>query len=95
MHKLKENEIKDIENGKAILVDVRTVDEYNNGHAAYAINVPLDEIPSVNLDKNKKLFVYCASGGRSQMAEMLLSQKGHDVVNIGGLFEAIDAIGEA
>jgi hypothetical protein len=29
------------------------------------------------------------------MAEMLLSQKGYDAVNIGGLFEAIDAIGEA
>jgi phage shock protein E len=95
MHKLKDNEIKDIENGKAILVDVRTVDEYNSGHAAYAFNAPLDEISSADLDKNKRLYLYCASGGRSQMAAMLLSQKGYDVVNIGGLFEAIDAIGEA
>lgn len=95
MHKLKDNEIKDIENSKVILVDVRTVDEYSSGHAAYSLNVPLDEISNSYLDKNKKLYVYCTSGGRSQMTEMLFSQKGYDVINIGGLYEAIDVIGEA
>jgi len=95
MHKLNDTEIEDIQNGKSILLDVRTIDEYNSGHAAYSVNIPLDVIEDIKIDKDKKIFVYCQSGNRSKIAEKALSKIGYDVVNVGGLYEAIDAIGEA
>ena len=95
MHKLKQSEIEDIQNGISALVDVRSIDEFNSGHAAYAINLPLNEIDTIKIDKLKKIYVYCASGGRSQMAESALTQLGYDVTNIGGFYNAVDTMGEA
>ena len=95
MHTLKDTEITSIIDGKAILLDVRTPDEFEKGHAAYSINIPLDEIENFKADESKKIFVYCRSGNRSQMAEIILSRMGYEAANIGGLYEAIDAMGEA
>lgn len=95
MHKLTEAEIADIKNDKSILLDVRSEQEYSTGHAANSLNKPVDELEDLAVDKSKKIFVYCAAGGRAQMAQSVLSQKGYQAINIGGLSEAIDAMGEA
>jgi phage shock protein E len=95
MPKLNESEVLDIQEGRSVLVDVRSVDEFNTGHASYAINIPLDEINSIDIDTKKTLYVYCASGGRAQLAEMALANKGYKVINIGGIYDAIDIMGEA
>ncbi len=95
MYKLNDSDILDIQEGRAQLVDVRSIDEFNSGHASYAINLPLDDLDTSRLDKTKSVFVYCASGGRSEMATRALSQQNFDAVNIGGYYEAIDAMGEA
>lgn len=73
----------------AVLLDVRTPEEYAAGHIAGSRNLPLqvitgveDEIP----DKTTPVFVYCQSGGRSRRAAAFLEKIGYDKVeNIGGL----------
>lgn len=69
----------------AKLIDVRTNGEYNNTHMVRAINVPLDEINTINLSKDTKIYVYCRSGSRSAHAAEVLRDKGYNVVNMGGI----------
>ena len=71
------------------LIDVRSRQEYREGHIPGSINVPLDSagnIEKVVPDKNTKVFVYCLSGGRSKSACSLFGRLGYtDVTNIGGI----------
>lgn len=68
------------------LIDVRTTDEYRNGHIPRSKNIPLDRISSISLDKETPLFVYCQSGMRSKSACNELVNMGYtDVTNIGGI----------
>jgi len=73
----------------AILVDVRTSQEYREGHIPGSKNVPLqtiDKISSVADNKHIPLFVYCYSGGRSRQAASMLQHMGYtNVNNIGGI----------
>ena len=73
----------------AILVDVRTPQEYREGHIPGSTNVPLqtiDKISSEADNKNIPLFVYCFSGGRSSQAASMLQHMGYsNVHNIGGI----------
>ena len=73
----------------AILLDVRTLQEYREGHIPGSKNVPLqqlDKISSVADNKNIPLFVYCYSGGRSRQAASMLQHMGYNnVQNIGGI----------
>ena len=75
--------------GGAILLDVRTAEEYRDGHINGSVNVPLDKIFSIlNTVKNKNtpLYVYCYSGCRSGQAVSYLKQMGYTTVkNIGGI----------
>lgn len=67
-----------------IIIDVRTNEEYNNGHVVGAINIPYDEInKDSGLDKDKYIFVYCLSGSRSAEAYDTLKELGYDVYNLG------------
>jgi len=69
-----------------IILDVRTKQEYESGHIENAINIPLDEInENIDLDKNKKILVYCQSGNRSKEASSKLHSLDHDVYNFGGI----------
>ena len=73
----------------AVLLDVRTPQEYREGHIPGSKNVPLqqlDKISSVADNKNIPLFVYCYSGGRSRQAVSYLQHMGYsNVNNIGGI----------
>ena len=73
----------------AVLLDVRTPQEYQEGHIPGSKNVPLqtiDKISSVADNKNIPLFVYCHSGGRSRQATAMLQHMGYaNVQNIGGI----------
>ena len=74
---------------EAILVDVRTPQEYREGRIPGSKNVPLqqlDKIRSVADNMNIPLFVYCHSGGRSRQATTMLQHMGYaNVNNIGGI----------
>ena len=73
----------------AILLDVRTPQEYSEGHIPGSKNVPLQALGaagSVPAGKDTPLFVYCRSGARSRQAAGLLVQMGcKNVKNIGGI----------
>jgi len=73
----------------ATVVDVRGPWEFEDSHIEGAINIPLDEIPS-RMDEVKSLklpiIVYCRSGNRSGIAELIMKQAGiTEVYNGGGL----------
>ncbi len=73
-----------------IIVDVRTKEEYDEGHIEGAINIPYDEIDeNTNLDKNKTIMVYCKSGVRSNKAYNTLKELGYDVIDLGA-YASID-----
>ena len=73
----------------AVLLDVRTPQEYREGHIPGSVNIPLqslstaDQIPA---GKDTLLFVYCYSGARSAQAVRLLAGMGYtNTKNIGGI----------
>ena len=73
----------------ACLLDVRTPEEYAEGHIPGSINFPLARIQAGDApvdDPDTPLFVYCRSGNRSRMASEILTDMGFDEVrNIGGI----------
>lgn len=73
----------------AVLLDVRTPDEYRQGHIPGSKNVPLQSISKVAgmIDnKSTPIFVQCLSGARSRQAAAILKQMGYtNVKNIGGI----------
>lgn len=76
-------------NDSAVLLDVRTTEEYRDGHIEGSVNVPLDRIssiPNTVKDKNTPLYVHCLSGSRSGQAVSYLKQMGYtNAKNIGGI----------
>ena len=73
----------------AVLVDVRTPEEYAGGHVAGSRNLPLQTIMNVEEeipDLDTPVFLYCQSGGRSRRAAAFMEKIGYaNVKNIGGL----------
>ena len=73
----------------AVLLDVRTPDEYRQGHIPGSKNVPLQSISKVAgmIDnKSTPIFVYCLGGVRSRQAAAILQQMGYtNVKDIGGI----------
>jgi phage shock protein E len=65
----------------ALLIDVRSRREFNSGHLAGAINLPLDELTSALprrvKDKDHVLLLHCHSGLRSGMAKQRLKAMGY------------------
>lgn len=62
------------------LVDVRTADEFAEGHLPNAINIDINgdefELQTAKLDKEKPVMVYCKMGGRSAKAASKLKEQG-------------------
>ena len=76
-----------------VLVDVRTAEEYREGHIPGAVNIDADRcgrgnrayIESMLPDKSAHVYMYCFSGARSGMAAAFLRQMGYArAENIGG-----------
>lgn len=78
-----------LEKKGAVLLDVRTQEEYRAGHIGGSINVPLDKIDharGIIKEKDAPVYVYCQSGARSARACMQLKSMGYEnTVNIGGI----------
>ncbi|MFN8415945.1 MAG: rhodanese-like domain-containing protein [Cytophagaceae bacterium] len=81
----------------AILVDVRTPEEYANGHLKNAININYYDASFMKqmaaLSKDKTIYVYCRSGGRSGKATQELTQAGYKVVDMAGGITAWESNG--
>ena len=74
-----------LENG-AVVIDVRSIEEFQEGHVQGSKNIPLNTIGS-HLDEIKKLnkpvIACCRSGARSGSAATILKQHGVDAINGG------------
>ena len=84
-------QIMDSETGYIIL-DVRTQEEYDQGHIPGAIVISHEEIPDkaeeVLTDKNQLILVYCRSGRRSKIAAEALLELGYtNIKEFGGIID--------
>jgi len=70
----------------AVVIDVRTKEEFNEGHVHGSKNIPLNEI-GFKIDEikklNKPIITCCRSGARSGSAANVLNQNGIDTINGG------------
>lgn len=76
-----------LKNG-AMLIDVRSVSEFESGHILQALNMPVDRIemvaPGTVKDKNQVLLLHCSTGMRSNLAKKKLEELGYkNVFNLG------------
>ncbi len=83
----KQDNVKEYMAKGAVIIDVRTYEEFGSGHIQGSKNIPLQVIGNkVNDIKklNKPVIVCCRSGMRSAQAESILKNNGIDVINGGG-----------
>jgi phage shock protein E len=79
-------DFKTLQQQGAIIIDVRTVGEFNGGHLKGSINIPVDSIRSKINDikkKGKPVITCCASGMRSGSASSILNKAGIEAYNGG------------
>lgn len=73
------------------IIDIRSIEKYNDNHMPGAINIPLDKIIiefEKCLDYDKTYYIYCQKGIKSIKACNFLRRKGYKTVNIIGGYEA-------
>lgn len=79
---------KAVENG-AVLLDVRTPEEFGAGHIPGAVNIPVQQLEKRIAEvgsSDKQVVVYCRSGNRSAKAKRMLEQAGFkDVIDLGAM----------
>jgi phage shock protein E len=74
----------------ALVIDVRTPEEFSLGHYSGAINIPHEQIlagvQSLGIDAQVEMVLYCRSGNRSGQAQRALEAAGFQhTINAGGL----------
>ena len=83
-----ESYLNDKKSSEYLLIDVRTVDEYEKGTIPEALSYPLDSIRNnieIIKNKNKPVLIFCQKGLRGYLAELILRHNGiKNVVNIAG-----------
>lgn len=74
---------KAVENG-AMIIDVRSQKEYNEGHVKGSVNIPIAYVDRMfnSLPRDKELVVYCRTGSRSAIAARLLREQGWIVYDV-------------
>ncbi len=77
----------------ATILDVRSPEEFQGGHATGAINIPLDRINDrlSGIDRSKPVITCCRSGARSGAAADILRSAGFEVYN-GGPWQNVQAL---
>ena len=72
----------------AIIIDVRSREEFRSGHIPMAMNVPIAELQSrkVNFPRGRTLIFYCDSGANSLKAARIMAGYGFRTINaVGGI----------
>ncbi|GIU36399.1 rhodanese-like domain-containing protein [Shewanella colwelliana] len=82
-------------NNGALVVDVRTAEEFAQGHLDNAINIPFENISNEfkqrGIAKDQAVVVYCRSGRRSGIAQQSLIEQGYGRTYNGGGLESLAA----
>jgi NADPH-dependent 2,4-dienoyl-CoA reductase/sulfur reductase-like enzyme/rhodanese-related sulfurtransferase len=81
------NAIQNIKKDNVLLIDVRTPDEFKNGHVKSAINIPVDEIRNrmSEIPKDKPFYITCRVGYRGHLGVRILKENGYsNLKNITG-----------
>ena len=83
-----------LHDGNVILLDTRTVAEFNRGHIHGFQNIPVDDLRAriKELESGKPVFVICQSGLRSYIACRILSGFGFDAYNFSGGYRFYEAV---
>ena len=87
--------IQEVENlsPNALLIDVRTPQEFKSGHIDKAINIPYDvigfKIKAVTSEKEREVLLYCQSGRRSGIALKTLKDLGYRNAKNAGGYDAL------
>lgn len=77
----------------AVIIDVRTPQEFSQAHLPNALNYPLSELEThfADISKEQLIVLYCRSGNRSGQAYQYLTSKGFtNLHNAGGLNEMVE-----
>lgn len=86
---MEKSQIKAKIDAGALVIDVRTPQEFAEGHYPKALNIPVDQIAKRSKElgsKDREIILYCRSGNRSGMAKQILESQGFKkVYNAGGL----------
>lgn len=89
---IKKEELEFFKKEGAILIDVRSPQEFREGHLKGAISIPYyqikREIEKRRIDKNAIIVLYCSTGHRSIKGQQILESMGY--VNVYNLFEGIE-----
>lgn len=85
-------EIKEALKKGAVVIDVRTAQEYDNGRVPGSVNIPVDRI-ATNIERikamNKPVIFCCASGIRSRTAKSIMQKQGMKNVYAAGSWEKV------
>lgn len=77
----------------ALILDVRTQQEFDGGHLHNAIHIPHDQISekfsSLNVKKDQQIVLYCRSGKRAGKAEATLREMGYSNIFNGGGYQPL------
>ena len=83
-------EIKCLDTGQVLLLDIRSREEFERNGIKGSVNVPFDQISSglSKLPKDKPVYVLCRTGDLSEEVAEILEDRGYDVYNIEGGYAA-------
>lgn len=83
-----------LNDNEAVLLDVRTAQEYHYGHIDGSINIPLDELRERldEIEPAKSVYVICQSGLRSYIASRILEGNGYESYNFAGGYRFYDTV---
>ena len=70
----------------AAVIDVREPAEFRTGHLPGAVNIPMGQLAARlgDIDRNRPVYVVCASGNRSSAMTDVLTAAGFDAINVAG-----------
>ena len=77
-------DLKSAVDSGAYVLDVRTPQEFAEGHIASAVNLPLDQVQgrASEVPGDRPVYVICRSGSRSAQASQILHKAGKDIRNV-------------
>jgi phage shock protein E len=94
MFSKEDNNLVQIVNDGAFLVDVRSPLEFSSGKVKGSVNIPVDQIQN-NMAKfkdKKNIVVFCRSGIRSSQAKAILERNGFINVTNGGTWQNVESL---